>query len=430
MNWGISLAKAGRKSEAEEKFKKASSLSPTNPVILFLWGLLLFEQDKYTEAILRFNQSLLYAQDKYDSYYYLALCSLKQCNYKLAIKYSQEAITLDKTKVDAYIILADCYLKTCQDSLCLETFESADEIAQPNANFYTNWGLALQKYNFIDAAREKLYKALLINPTSEIVLFNLGMNFLMSSEYTQAEEFFNKVLEINPSNSMTLYNLAAISYNRQDYDKALEHYKSSYENDKKNYSIYFNIANCYTKKHDFENAKTYFKKCIEYCPKYIPAYLNYAKLLLDTGNYVEAQRKARTAYLMDKNDAYTNYAFGIVLLKSNELNDALDKFENAIKINPDYITAYLGKAETLLNMNNISESITIMESIMDKAFVIPEYQTLLIQILQEMIKDENLAQTTAETAYKCCNKFLQQYNNDKIVVVKNFLTEKYKFEAN
>ena len=155
LNWGISLARANRKLEAEEKFKKAVSLNPINPLIPFLWGIILLEQERYDEAINKFNHSLTYTDDRYDALYYLSYCYLKLNNYKLAQQYAQEAKSLDSSRVEPYIILAECFINTAQDEACLKTFEEAEQNAQPNTQFYANWGIALQKYNHIDEAREK-----------------------------------------------------------------------------------------------------------------------------------------------------------------------------------------------------------------------------------------------------------------------------------
>ena len=43
---------------------------------------------------------------------------------------------------------------------------------------------------------------------------------------------------------------------------------------------------------------------------------------------------------------------------------------------------------------------------------------------------ENVSQSVLNHALEYCNKFLESYNNDKVLAFRNILLEKYKFEAN
>jgi tetratricopeptide (TPR) repeat protein len=389
-----------------------------------LWGIVLVEQERYEEAIHNFNHSLIYSENKYDALYYLAFCYLKLENHEFAISMSEQAIEADCTKIDPYIILAEAYLQTCRESLCLDTFRRAEENCETNGLLYTNWGIALQKYDFADEAREKLYRALLDSPNNEIVLFNLGINFLMTKEFTQAEEFFEKVLEFNPKHAQALFNLATLQFNKNNFDVAVELYKKAYEADKKSRHIYFNIANSYYQKLDMENAEYYFKKCIEYCPSHMQAYINYANLLADCGNLQDAERKARTAYMLDRKNSYANFAFGIILLKLAKFREAKEKFENAADINPEFNAAYLGIVESAANLGQYTDALNALGSVQNDFKAMPEFLYIQDGILDSIAGDEAASPDLLNYACEYCNKFLELYNNDKVLVVRDILLKK------
>ena len=418
----------------KEKFRKSAALNPLNPITPFLWGLILFEQEKYDEAINKFNHCSTYTDNKYDSLYYTALCYLKKSDYKSALDCAQKANKEDKTNVDPYIIMADCYLNTGKKDDCLRSFVDAESNAITNARFYTNWGMALQKYGYIDEAREKLYKALMIEPNQETVLFNLGVNFMLARENTQAEEFFSKVLELNPQNPQALFNLATLAYNRLDFDYALKSYLAAYDADKKNYAVYFNIANCYHRKKEYSQAKVYFKKCIEYCPKFIQAYLNYANLLLELGENTEAKRKARAAFLLDKDSSYTNFAYGVVLLKIGEYIEAKEKFETVLKIDSSNDMGYLGLCEVHLNLKQYDKCFENLLSVSKEGRSLREFDELetrtFAHIANPEENNEEISNDVINHAFEYCNKILESYNNDKVLAFRNILSEKYNFEAN
>ena len=430
LNWGVSLARAGNKTEAEEKFKKSVLLNPVNPIPPFLWGLILLEHEDYKEAINKFKHSLIYSDKKYDCLYYIALCFVKLQDYNNAKEYALSALAEDKSQIDPYMVLADCYLNMCLETKCLDVFKEAEQNAQTNVQFYLNWGLALQRYNYVDDAREKFYTALILEPNNELLLFNLGVNFMLSKEFTQAEEFFNKVLTFNPKHPQSLCNLAAIAYDAQNYDKALHLYKEAYNNDKKNYVLFFYIANCYYKKSDFENAAFYFKKCNEYCPKHVQAYVNFANMLVEIGNEQEALRKIRSAYLLDKQSAYLNFVFGVINLKLALFDDAIDKLQKSVNIDANYNIAYLALAEAYLYKNKPDESLNILDNINSDYKSSKEFLNVQEKILCSVVQNEESSQSVLNHVYQYCNKFLEQYNNDKVLEIKEILLNKDEFEAN
>lgn len=431
LNWGISLAKAGRKKEAKEKFKKSVSLNPINPLTSFLWGLVLYEEANYQEAISKFSHSLIYSQEKYDSQYYISLCHLKLKNFDSAIKYANEAIKENDAIIDAYVVLADAYLKTGEEEKCLNAFVEANEKTQTNTQFFINWGLALQHYHHIDAAREKLKQALVLEPNNTIALFNLGVNYLLTKEYTQSEEFFKMVLQITPEHPQALFNLGALSFDKGDYQTAIDYYKKSFKLDKNNTRIYYNMANCYYKSGKFEEAADCFKKSIEYCPNLTQAYISYGHLLADQGDSLDAQRKARSAYLMDKESCYTNFAVGTVYLKLNKFDDALERFKCSIDINPDYYIAKLGIAETYCRQGEYKKSFEIFNTLTPEVYTTNEYLNILYLVLTAVVKDDKISQSVLNCALQYCNKFLELYNNDKVLEIKNILLEKkHQLEAN
>ena len=193
------------------------------------------------------------------------------------------------------------------------------------------------------------------------------------------------------------------------------------------------MANCYYKIGEFDDAAQYFKKCIEYCPNLTQAYISYAHLLADKGDSIEAQRKARSAYLMDKESCYTNFAVGAVYLKLGKFEDAMERFEYAIKLNPDYYIAKLGIAEVYCRQRQYDKSFAVFDSLSVDVRAANEYLNILYLVLSSVVKEENATQSVVNSALEYCNKFLEQYNNnnDKVLEIKNILLEKiHQIEAN
>ena len=72
----------------------------------------------------------------------------------------------------------------------------------------------------------------------------------------------------------------------------------------------------------------------------------------------------------------------------------------------------------------------MIEFIFDKAIQMTEFQTLVIYFAEIVSQCTEINPLIAKTACDSCNKFLEMYNNDKALALRNTLLEKFRFEAN
>ena len=156
--------------------------------------------------------------------------------------------------------------------------------------------------------------------------------------------------------------------------------------------------------------------------------------MLETGNNNEAKRKARSAYLIAKESAYANFAYAVVLLRIGEYEESLEKFENTLKLDSNYLLAYIGKSEAYLNLKLFDKAFETLENSTQEVLDMPEtfeIETKIAENLLAYIFDgSQLSNDSAHSVFKYCNKILERYNNDKILELKNNLLDKFQFEAN
>ena len=172
----------------------------------------------------------------------------------------------------------------------------------------------------------------------------------------------------------------------------------------------------------FRSAKEFYKKCIEYNPQFLQAYINFANLLLESGEEQEALRKARSAYLMQKNSAETAFAYGAILLKTGDFEGALKKFNKTLSINPSFVYAHFALAETYLGLGRLSDSVFELESSMEQFGELPDFVSLQNRILERFL-EPNVASYEVKNALLYCNKFLERYNNIQVEDIKNKLAD-------
>ena len=147
-------------------------------------------------------------------------------------------------------------------------------------------------------------------------------------------------------------------------------------------------------------------------------------MLIETGEEQDALRKIRSAYMLDKDSAYVNFSYGVILLRLSKYKDAKEKFEQAINVDSKYDIAYLGLAEALFCLNEIEEVFDVLEVVSSQFKNSYEFLSIKEKVLNSVVDDPNVSQYLLKYAYEYCNKFLELYNNDIVLKIKDLLQEK------
>ena len=92
--------------------------------------------------------------------------------------------------------------------------------------------------------------------------------------------------------------------------------------------------------------------------------------------------------------------YGIILSKDNKtLKDAIEKFNNAIKIKSDLLPAYIGKGEALIRLKNFDEALPVFYEVL---FKVPNFVPALFLLggtyleMYDYYNDDNYLAQAAE----------------------------------
>lgn len=114
------------------------------------------------------------------------------------------------------------------------------------------------------------------------------------------------------------------------------------------------FAQRYDQIHYLQEALERFEQVTRQAPLYAPAFAALAEIcphlfrhFLDPQWIVRGEEAARRAILLDSRDPQGHTALGFVLLEKGEYQQALESFDRALAIAPDYTDARRGRADTL-----------------------------------------------------------------------------------
>lgn len=185
------------------------------------------------------------------------------------------------------------------------------------------------RYNLIDEAIKYLKKALTLDPNHQPSYYLLGMAHVEKKNYKEAAAAFEKSLELKPDVSEAHVRLGVVYQEIGLPDKAEEEYKKAYASDESSMASH-SLALLYYEQNKLEPALEFVQKSIE------------------KGN--------RSA------DAYNLQ--GVILNKLSRYPEAIDSFQNVLKIDPNHVVANINLAVACINDKDFKRAREVLERIL------------------------------------------------------------------
>ena len=208
LGWLLYQEPLGKYTRSIQVLKEATLLSPEDPRVNFLLGLVYYNRGKTDKK-----------------------------HYKSAIKYIERAIQM-----------------------------TPDDKASGNYFFYL--GVSLEKIDQFERAEESFKKAIEREPRNSLYLNYLGYSYsIRGIKYPEANELLLRALEDDPENEAYLDSLGWLLYKRGQYEEALEKLLMAvYQAEKKKNPdsiLYLHLAKTYDKLKEYALAAVYFTKTLE-----------------------------------------------------------------------------------------------------------------------------------------------------------------------
>ena len=266
----------------------------------------------------------------------------------------------DQTKADAYTNLAICYASKDDYGAAITTLNVAKTKFPGNADVARTMKEVKNDYNAtrISSAAEN---------------YN-------NKEYKKA---IKQYLEIEPATEATILGAAASYQALGEYDNAIEYYKKAEVINPKNSEIPYYIGYIYSEKQNWTDAEIYLKKAIALNPQ------SEAKNLL---SYVQQNS---TVGILNQ---------GIELFEKKDIAKALEKFNEAIKIDAKNAYAYYYRAMIYDEQKQTNQAIN------DYLFVIKNSEEF--PIVNYMLAIDYDSLNNYKEAYKYYKQFSVKYTTD------------------
>jgi tetratricopeptide (TPR) repeat protein len=197
--WGVVLYEQKKYDEAIAKYQRAIVLNPKLALPYYNWGNLLDDQKKYDEAIAKYQKAIELDPNDADAYNGWAIVLDDQNKYDEAIAKYQRVIELDPNDAGAYTNWGNVLYKQKKYDEAIAMYQKAIELDPNDAGTCTNWGSALAKQGKYGEAIAMYQRAIELDPNDAAAYTNRGNALMKQGRYDEANAEFKKAGEPSPS---------------------------------------------------------------------------------------------------------------------------------------------------------------------------------------------------------------------------------------
>ena len=253
-----------------------------------------------------------------------------------AIDYYERLLTFNQDTAAIYYELGHLYIKKNDKLNAISAFKLALDIEPENAFYNNSLGYAYAKAELYDDAIECYQKAISLNPDKEwtsIVCQALG---------------------------------AIYAEIKGNIEAAVSTYQAGIILDPNNYDIYISLGDTYMAEYDLDNAIRAYCDAIMLNPDDYRAYSKAGVALWEKDYLEEALVAYHKAVELNPENEFAQNNLGILYLDGiGNSEAALEYFEEAIALNPNYTLAYFNAGRASENMGFINDAANYYQSALD-----------------------------------------------------------------
>lgn len=183
-------------------------------------------------------------------------------------------------------------------------------------------------------------------PTDPIGYINLGNLMATTNQSEEAERFFLKAIELDEKVATAFFGLGNLYYNNELYDEAEKMYQHCMKLGLEDPDVFYMLGQTYMKRQDFMLALPFLQRASE-LDRSSATIFPYG-LALAQMNYVrEAKEVFESVIELEQHHADALYNLGIIAVHDEDMDRALDYFEQVLAVQPTHTLAQEAKANII-----------------------------------------------------------------------------------
>jgi tetratricopeptide (TPR) repeat protein len=296
-----------------------------------------------------------------------------------------EPARLDELKADILYLYKGIVLQRLEDLTgAVTAYSRAIELNPEFAAAYLDRGSAQLELNDPDAAEADFRQAIVLDPSFPEAHYNLGTFYARAGRHEEAIAALGEAIRFRPDYVNAYINRGLAQLETDQIEAAIADYSEAIALDPENPSPYAQRGYAYTVQEAWEDAEADFDRAIALDAEYVYAYEMRALTRQRQGRHEEAIADyTRILSFAPSARAYTTR--GQVYLQLQKLNSALDDFNHALELDPEYALAYRGRGYAHYLLGNDDETLADLRRYAELAGSIePVFQELIDELAAQL----------------------------------------------
>lgn len=313
----LELHQAGNYEEAKNIYQQLLETNPEDADLLHVYGILLAQIGDFQNAVQYLENALKLEPNSSTFHNSMGNALWHMEKYPEAIQHYERSIQLQPNSAVAHNNLGNLYCKINRYDKAVVHYQSAIALKPDYADAYCNLAIAQTQIGKKEEAIYNLQRAL--------------------------------IEQVNHVGAHSL--LAQLLHEKGRTEDAFDHYKERLKIDPYHAETYVNMGGILVKQGKLLEAIEYFDKALVIDPEHAEAHYNLGSTFLSLQDADQALVHYLRA-LKNKPDSDTYYNIGVIYMYKDRHMDAIDYFNTAVQLRPDYFEAYVNLGSVYLKLEN------------------------------------------------------------------------------
>lgn len=289
-----------------------------------------------------------------------AAVNSKKGFHKEAISNLERALSLTEDKIDVWSLLGMEYLY-------VEDFKNARinfikciaaDYEDYSALYNIVYCFDMQKQH--EEAINYLLTYIDVNPYCEVAWHQLGRQYFVLENYTEALNAFNYAVLIDESFVGGYLEKAKTLEQLGSCKDAIDNYLITLELDDPTAFVYLRVGECYEKLAKLDKAISYYKKAVHEDPLLDKAWVLLSNLYFESENYQKARYYIAKAIKIDDENPLYWRRYAEINLMLSFFEEAVIGFQNCLRLGDTSIEIYLGLTDVLIFLGEFKDALRVL----------------------------------------------------------------------
>ncbi|MEH1862524.1 MAG: tetratricopeptide repeat protein [Nostoc sp.] len=345
---GNAAETVGNNSQAETIWRKVLQLEPNNGKAYNNLGNALRRQEKLEEALAAHQKALQLNPNDAEAYVGIGNVLNAQGKLEEALASHQKALQLNPNLAIAYNGLGNALKEQKKLDAAVAAYQKAIQLNPNYAYAYNNLGNVLSDQKKLDAAVAAYQKAIQLNPNWAYAYNNLGNVLSDQKKLDAAVAAYEKAIQLKPNYAYAYFNLGNALREQKKLDAAVTAYQKVIQLNPNYAKAYYNLGIALTQQKKLDAAAAVLQKVIQLNPNDATGYIILGLLLSQQNKSDAAVATLQKVFKLPENDStisrrdkhtFAHTALGLVFQQQGKLKQAIQQFDKAEEIDPNYVYA-------------------------------------------------------------------------------------------